>query len=221
MYVCGHRLAIAGEFNAFGLKSYLNILCFEGGLDLRGHLRILVGQKPRLFLYHRDIAAKSSIHLREFKADVTSADDNQMRRQLFQFEKRCACQVCDTLNAGKGWNSRSTTYVDKDLFGREYLPVDTHRSRRFESCVTFVDRTVLRAANPILQAALGRIYYLLLSSLNRAHVDRDVCRRELNPIAVRAACIVGNARACDQCFGRSAAGINACAAKEMAFNDCD
>src|SRR3984957_1765263 len=93
---------------------------------------------------------------------LSSADDNQMRRQLFEFEKRCAGQERDTVNAGKVGNSRPTAYVDKDLFRRQYLPVDIHRSRRFESCVTFVDRAVLHAANPILQAGLGRIYYSLL-----------------------------------------------------------
>jgi hypothetical protein len=69
----------------------------------------------------------------------------------------------------------------------------------------------IHAANPILQAGLRRIYYSLLSSLNSAHVDCDASRRELNSITMRAACIVGNARARDQCFGRSAAGVNACA----------
>src|ERR1700722_4895404 len=100
----GHRLAIVGELNAFGLKPYLNTLGFECALDRRANFRILLEQKPRVFLYHRDIAAKSSIHLREFKANVTSADDHQMRRQLLEFEKRCACQERDTVNAGKGGN---------------------------------------------------------------------------------------------------------------------
>src|SRR5580704_7165328 len=85
MDVCGYRLGIGSEFNAFGLKSYLNTLCFEGVLDRCGHFRILVGQETRLFFYHGDIAAKSSIHLRELKADVTSADNKQMRRQLLEF----------------------------------------------------------------------------------------------------------------------------------------
>ena len=116
MHVCGHRLGIMREFNAFGLKSNLNTLCFECSFDFHGHLRILVGQKPRLFLYHRDIAAKASKHLREFKSDVTSADDEQVARQLLEFEQRCARQERDTANAGEGGNSRSTAYVDKDLF---------------------------------------------------------------------------------------------------------
>src|ERR1700674_1755248 len=144
-----------------------------------------------------------------------------MRRQLLELEKRCACQERDTVNAGEGGNSRSTAYIDKDLFRRQYLPVDTDRSRGFESCVTLIDRTVLHPANPFLQAGPGRIYYSLLPSLNSAHVDCDAGRRELNSIAVGAACIEGDARTRDERFGRSAAGVDACAAKEMAFNDRD
>ena len=106
------------ELNAFGPKSYLNTLRFECGLDRRAHFQILVGQKTRLFLYHCDIAAKSSIHLREFKADVTSADDKQMRRQFLKFEERCARQEWDTVDAGEGGNSRPTAYIDEDLFRR-------------------------------------------------------------------------------------------------------
>jgi hypothetical protein len=207
--------------NAFGLESYLNTLCFECALDRRSHFRILVGQKASVLLYHCDFAAKSPIHLREFKSDVTSPDDNQMRRQLLEFEKRCACQERDSVNAGKGGNSRSTAYVDKDLLRRKYLALDTHGSRRFESCVTFVDRTGLQAPHPILQSGLGRIDYSLLSSLNGAHVDCDTSRRELDSKVVRAARIVGNARARDQRFGRRAAGVNACSTKEMTFNDRD
>ena len=109
---------IVDKLNAFGPKPYLSTLCFECGLDHRSHFQILVEQKTRLFLYHCYIAAKSSIHLRELKADVTSAGDNQMRRPLLEFEKRCACQERDTVNAGKGGNSRSTAYIDKDLFRR-------------------------------------------------------------------------------------------------------
>jgi hypothetical protein len=67
MHVCSHRIGIGSELNAFGPKSYLNALCFECGLDRSGHFHILMGQKTRLFLYHGDIAAKSSIHLREFR----------------------------------------------------------------------------------------------------------------------------------------------------------
>src|ERR1700722_17978288 len=125
-HVCSHRRGIVGELNAFGPKSNLNTLCFERALDRRGHFRILVGQKMRLFLYHRDIAAESSIHLREFEADVTSADDKQMRGQFLELEKRRACQERDLVDAGEGGNSRSTAYVDKDLFSTENLPVDTH-----------------------------------------------------------------------------------------------
>jgi propanediol utilization protein len=107
-----------GEFNAFGPKSHLNTLGFKCALNRGGHFRIFLGQKTRLFLDHGDIAAKSSIHLREFKADITPANDNQMRRQLLEREKRCACQGRDIVNAGEGGNSRSTAYVDKDLFRR-------------------------------------------------------------------------------------------------------
>src|SRR5882724_8924954 len=78
MHVGGHRLGIVRELYAFGFESYLNTLCFKRGLDRSANFRILVGQKTSVFLYHGDLAAKSSIHLREFKADVTSADDDQV-----------------------------------------------------------------------------------------------------------------------------------------------
>src|ERR1700749_1746070 len=93
IHVCCHRPAIRGELNAFGVEAHLNTLCLERGLDRRGYFYILVGQQTRLLLYHCDVAAKASIHLREFKADVTSADDDQMRRQLLELEKRRAGQI--------------------------------------------------------------------------------------------------------------------------------
>ena len=84
------RPGTLGELNALGFKPHLDALRFEYGLDRRGHFRVLAGQKPGLFLDHRDFAAKTSIHLRELKADVAPADDKQMPRQLLEFEKRCA-----------------------------------------------------------------------------------------------------------------------------------
>src|ERR1700723_1538570 len=87
--------------------------------------------------------------------------------------------------------------------------------------MTVIDRAILQPVNPILQAGLGGIPDSLLSRLNSAHVDRDACRWQLNAIVVGAACIVGNTRARDECFGRSAARVDARSAKQVTFNDRD
>ena len=84
-----------------------------------------------------------------------------------------------------------------------------------------VNSAVLRAANPTLQAVLGCIHYLLLPSLNSAHIDRDTRRAKFNSVRARAACVVRDTRARNERFGRSATGVHACAAKQMALDDRD
>jgi len=106
MYVCGHRLAIAASqcIRPQVVSEYPLLRVRLGSPrhpgsswdKSRGCFSITVTSLPN----RRYI-------LREFKADVTSADDNQIAGKLFQFEKRCACQECDTLKCREGRNRRS------------------------------------------------------------------------------------------------------------------
>ena len=80
----------AFQVNARRVQAHVNSLRLE---DLADHLRcifVLVHGEPRILVNHRNFRAESTEHLREFKADISAPDHNQVARQLFKIENACA-----------------------------------------------------------------------------------------------------------------------------------
>src|SRR5207244_11296947 len=71
---CDTRTVAMGR-QALSLEPKGDTFAFEYRLDRRRHLGVLARDDARRHLDHGDVAAKSPVHLREFKADVAAADD--------------------------------------------------------------------------------------------------------------------------------------------------
>ena len=110
--------------------------------------------------------------------------------------------------------------VEEDLFGGEEIVADANLIGRFEAGVAGEDGAVLHAAQPGFEAVARIGDDFVFAGLDGLHVDRDGARY-CYAVGVGGAGFLCDVGAGDEGLGGRAAGVDAGAAEELAFDERD
>jgi hypothetical protein len=143
-----------------------------------------------------------------------------MRREEIDVHHRAVGQVRNAVESRYRRNRRSRAYIDENLIGRELGTVHCHFLFRDKAATALVNLASLLGLQRSLDAIVEHGHNGILPRLDCLHVDLG---RALDPDAViaGAACDMRNTAARGQRLGRSTAGVHACAAEQLAFDDRD
>ena len=99
------------------------------------------------FFDHRDFAAEAAEYLREFEADVASADNDEVAREGVELEDADVGEVRDFVDSGEVGDNGPAAYVEEDLVGGEEIFAYADFFGRFETCVAVEDCASGHVAN--------------------------------------------------------------------------
>ena len=194
-------------------------LVLEDVLDGGRHVLVLAGGQPRPLLDDGDVGAEPPVHLRELQRDVAAADDDEMLWQRVEFEDADVGQVVDVGSPGmSGTTARPPTLRKIRSASRTWSSTRSVCGSG-EAGVAADQGAAVHALEPGLDAVAVVEHDVVLARLDLCHVDGDVAGAdaEIGP----AARDVRGVRAGDQRLGRDAAGVDAGAADQLAFDHRD
>src|SRR5262249_11275916 len=137
---------------------------------------VLACNQVRRALDYGYFAAETSIDLREFKADIAAAQNDEMRRQEVHVQDRAVGEVANIIKSGNGRRQRASSDVDEYPIGLQDFVGDLDRMRASKSGMAFENRAALEIFQPALDALARVAGYMILSGLYRFHVDSNVAR---------------------------------------------
>src|SRR5215468_9019339 len=82
---------------AFGVEPDFDVLRGENVSKAIRDIRVLIADQSGAHFYYRDFAAKSTVHLCKFQADVATAHDQQILRQSIDVHHAFAGEIRDLL----------------------------------------------------------------------------------------------------------------------------
>ncbi len=173
--------------------------------------------EPWTFFNDGYFAAKTAKHLREFQADIASANDHEMRRQFFKLKYGGIGEKGNAFDAGKIGHDGAVTYVEENVVGAECLRVDIDLMAGDKASRCMEDCAVLHSAQPFFDSIAGLGENHFLAGYDSFHVDLN---RPVNCDAkiAGAPCEVGSVRACHHGLGGNATGVDAGAAEEFSLD---
>ena len=110
----------AAHSDDFGLREKLNALVAEDLLHLIRDVGILPAYQPGSGLDDRHAAAKAPVSLRHFETDIAASEDDQVRRQVVEFERFDVRERPGGLETGNGGYCRVRANVEKNLLARQH-----------------------------------------------------------------------------------------------------
>ena len=84
---------------------------------------VLARDQARPEFDHGNFASEAAIGLREFKPDVTAAQDDEMRRQKIDVHHRAVGEIGNPVEAGNRGNCRARADIYENAVGRELRAV--------------------------------------------------------------------------------------------------
>ena len=189
-------------------------------LDGRGHVFVFTLNQARPHLDDGDFASKPPEHLPELQPDVAAAHDDQVPRKKVHAHHRAVGQVLHLVESRHRRHDRAPAHVDEDPLRREPVRAHADLASRFETRVALIDRAVLHLLQPGLDSRPRLPGDRVLPRLDAPHVDAHAAIDRHAEIR-RAARHVRGIRARHHGLGRDAAGIDACAAEQLALDDRD
>src|SRR5262249_47109068 len=114
----------SGQGGGRGVEDEPNAFRFQGLLQLLSHVRVLAWQDTLATVYHRNLAAEPPEHLPKLQADVPTAEDEQVFRQLVQLHERGVGQIMDLVQPVDVWNVRACPGVNENALALQWLPGD-------------------------------------------------------------------------------------------------
>jgi hypothetical protein len=115
----GDAIARAGDFFDGGVEMKLEAVFPEDAGDGFGDVLVFSAEELRIALENGDATAEAAKELREFEADVASAENKEMRGNFGEFHDRSAIQVGDVRQARNIGNGGAASRVDEKLVGGE------------------------------------------------------------------------------------------------------
>ncbi len=200
------------------IQAKLDAFVFEDLLQSGGNFGIFPADDARPVFQHSNPTAEATVHLREFEADITAADDHQVRRQEIDLHHAGVSQVFDLTETRNIGDQRASADIDEDAFRFQHLIIDAHHARPFQASMAFDDTEIRRASEPALDTAIGLAGYRIFSRLDLCHIDAYLAIEHHTVIGsmARDMCRAG---AGDQCFGGNATDIHAGAAEQFPLDD--
>ena len=216
-----HRPAIAPiETDALGAGAEADAFGFERFAHALGGVVVFAAQDARLALNDGDFRSEAAEHLREFEADETSADDNEMLGKLFEFEDGLIGEEGDAIDAGEIRNARARADIQEDVAGREDAFAHTDAIGGFERRGAADEGATFHGGDPLFATRTRIGDDGVFAGLDAFEIDTNGGRgiETVLSAAARRVCGVG---AGDHGFGGRAAGVDARAADVFLFDESD
>ena len=112
-------------------------------------LLILARHEPFPLFHHRHFRSEAPKGLRELKANVTSANDDEALGQDVEFKQRRVGQRLNLIATGKVGDHRSAADIDEETLGLEHVVANGERRRGEEAGMASDDRAILHAFQPV------------------------------------------------------------------------
>jgi len=135
--------AALGQGYTFRIQPNLYPLVIEDLAHGFRYIFVLTSNQARSHLYNRDFAPEPAIHLSEFQANVTSADDDEMLRQEVNIHYRGVGEKRNIMNSRHLRDRRTPADVDENLVGFEDFIVDHDSAGRLKASMALDDRAIL------------------------------------------------------------------------------
>src|SRR5262249_60332801 len=98
--VNGDAVALYSHPHNFAVDVWLDAFAVQDVGNCQANVFALARNEIPRELNHRDFAAETSIDLREFKADVAAAENDQMRWKEIHVHHRAVREVADFIESG-------------------------------------------------------------------------------------------------------------------------
>src|SRR2546427_1891352 len=102
-----------------GVDRNLNSFVLAKPLESLGNVRILTTGEPRIAFHDRHAASQAAQRLRELKADISAAENQQMLGNHVEFQRLDMCQRKGLSKAGRGVDRRARSSVQKDAISAQ------------------------------------------------------------------------------------------------------
>jgi hypothetical protein len=120
---------LPSDAQALGVEADVDAFTLENFGNSSRDILVFPCDKPRLHLDDGHRTAEPTIHLRELKSDVASADDHQMLWQEVDVHHRAVRQIFNSFQTGKRRHRRAAPDIDENFFGREYFIANRNLTR--------------------------------------------------------------------------------------------
>src|SRR4030095_14698020 len=110
----GHGTCVSAESNTAGIEAKVDAFTGQHFVNRRGNVGVFVLDKPRPHLDNRHLRPESPKYLSEFQSDVTSANDQKVRRHGIQFHHRAVRQEWDLVDSWHCRNGCPSADINKD-----------------------------------------------------------------------------------------------------------
>ena len=214
----GDAVAVFGEADAFGVQPDIDAVALDYLPDRRRNVLVFARNQPRRHFDDGDRAAEAPVHLGKFEADIAAADDHQMPRQKIDRHHRGVGQIGNLVETGHRRHRRAAADIDEDPLGPQPLAADFDLARRQEPRMAAMQFAVRVCFERGGQTISELRHHRVLARLDPFHIDRDPAG-DRDPVFGGMAREVGGIGARHQGLGRGAAGIDAGAADQVAFDD--
>ena len=210
-------LVLACKCDIAHARANVDSLAFQDLAHRYRHIRVLATDQARAFFQHGDAGAETTIHLRILQPDITSTDDQQMRRHLLKGQDRGVGQVRDVVQAGHVRHRGTAADIEEDPRRGELFVADAQGLRILETCMPLDHRTAVHAIQPRAHTEARVGDDGVGARLHLDHVDTRLAGQHHAEIR-RAARHVRGTRAGNQGLGRHAAGIDAGTTEQPALD---
>src|ERR1700720_1270999 len=152
------------ELDAFG---------FERFLKRHGNVVVFPRQKLTAAMNDHHPAAKATKHQSEFKADVATAEDDQMFGNFLQLHHRLIREIADRVDSRNTRRIGTRSRIDKDFIALENLVADLHLPRREKARHTAVETQLRMLVNAALLATAKTLHHCIFARHDRTKIDAD------------------------------------------------